>query len=83
MICPKCGSTNVITQAINEVKIKNKHHGFFWWLLVSWWWIPIKWLVFTLPALLVALFGKKRQKAVNKQKTVCVCQDCGYRWDLK
>ncbi len=36
-----------------------------------------------IPALIFAIFGSKKQKAVNKQKTVCVCQNCGYSWDLK
>lgn len=83
MVCPKCKSENVNTQVINEVEIKNKHHGIFWWLLIGWWWIPIKWLVFTIPALIIKIFGGKKQKAVNKQKTVCVCQNCGYRWEIK
>lgn len=34
-------------------------------------------------ALIFAIFGSKKQKAVNKQKIVCVCQSCGYSWDLK
>ena len=83
MVCPKCKSENVNTQVINEVEIKNKHHGFFWWILIGWWWIPIKWLVFTIPALIIKIFGGKKQKVVNKQKTVCVCQNCGYRWEIK
>ncbi len=82
MVCPKCNSNNVNTNVINEVTLKNQHHGIIWWLFVGWWWVPIKWIVFTLPALIVALFGHKKQKAVNKQKTVCVCQECGYRWNL-
>ena len=82
MICPKCDSNNVNTSVINEVTLKNQHHGIIWWLFVGWWWVPIKWLVFTVPALILALFGHKKQKAVNKQKTVCVCQSCGYRWNL-
>ena len=82
MKCPKCGSENVNTQVVNEVKIKNKGKGVLYYLFVWWWWAPIKWLFLTLPALLVALFGRKKQKAVNKQKTVCVCQTCGYTWDL-
>ena len=26
----------------------------------GWWWVPIKWLFFTLPALIFAIFGRKR-----------------------
>lgn len=82
MKCPKCQSENVSTQVINTVKLKNKHHGLLWWMFVGWYWVPIKWIVFTVPALLFAIFGSKKQKAVNKQKTICVCQSCGYNWNL-
>lgn len=82
MICPKCNSQNVNTQIVNEVELKNKHHGIIWWLFVGWWWLPIKWLIFTLPALIIAIFGHKKQKVVNKQKTMCICQDCGHSWNM-
>lgn len=80
MTCPKCKSDNVSFQIVNEVKLKNKHHGIFWWLLVSWWWIPIKWLVFTIPALFAAIFIPKNKKTVNKKVKMCVCQNCGNSW---
>lgn len=82
MVCPKCKSENVNVQVINEVEIKKKHHGVLWWIFVGWWWLPIKWLCFTLPALIFKIFGRKKQKVVNKQKTVCVCQNCGNRWEI-
>ena len=82
MNCPKCNSNNVNLNVVNEVTLKNKHHGILWWLLGGWILSMIKWLVLTIPALIFAVFGHKKQKAVNKQKTVCVCQDCGYRWDM-
>lgn len=82
MKCPKCQSENVTTQIINEVTLKDKHHGIIWWLCIGWWWIFVKWLVFTLPALLVAIFGHKKQKAVNKKVTMCVCQNCGNTWKI-
>ena len=83
MKCPKCGSENVTVNVINEMKLKNKGKGIAYYLFVWWWWAPIKWIVFTLPALLFALFGRKKQKIVNKQKTVCCCQQCGYSWETK
>ena len=83
MVCPKCGSENVNVQVVNDVEMKNAHHGFFWWLLVGWWWVPIKWLVFTIPALIVKIFGSKKKKLVTRSHTVCVCQACGHRWDIK
>jgi len=83
MKCPKCGSENVKVTVVNEQQIKNKHHGIIWWLFIGWWWVPIWWLFFTLPALIVAIFAPKRKKVLNKQKTVCVCQNCAHRWDVK
>ena len=78
MICPKCGSEQVNVQVVNEVRLKNKHNGPIWWVFVGWWWIPIKWLCFTVPAIVFKIFGGKKQKAVNKQVTKCVCQNCGH-----
>lgn len=76
--CPKCGSSNVSIQVVNEAYLKNKHHGFFWWILIGWWWVFFKWLFLTIPALICKIFGiGKRKKIVNKQKKVAVCQQCG------
>lgn len=82
MTCPKCGSENVNVQIVQEQKLKDKHHGFIWWLCVGWWWIPIKWIVLTIPALIVKIFGHKKQKLVTKEKKVCVCQACGHTWNV-
>lgn len=82
MTCPKCASENVTTQIVNKVILKDKHHGFLWWIFIGFWWVPIKWLVFTIPALFLAIFGHKKQKAINKQITMCVCQDCGHSWKI-
>ena len=80
MVCPKCGSENVNMQVVQDVKVKTKHHSIFWWLFIGWWWIPIKWLIFTLPALIIAIFKPRRTKVVTKEYTMCVCQNCGYNW---
>lgn len=82
MVCPKCKSENVNVNIINKVKIKDKHHGILWWCFIGFWWVPIKWLFFTLPALLIAIFGRKKQKAVNIEVKKCVCQSCGYSWTI-
>jgi len=82
MNCPKCNSQNVNVQVVNEVKLKNKHHGIIWWLLIGWWWIPTKWLCFTLIALIVKIFSHKKQKAINKQVKMAVCQNCGNTWKI-
>ena len=79
MICPKCGSTNVNTQQVAITK--NKHHGLFWWLIIGWWWVPLWWICFTVPALIIKIFAPKRIK--TKVQTHCVCQQCGYSWRIK
>lgn len=80
MICPKCNSGNVNVQVVQDMKLKTKHRGIIFWLFVGWWWIPIKWLFFTLPALIIAIFKPKKQKIVTKNYKMCVCQSCGYSW---
>lgn len=80
MTCPKCGSPNVNVTAVNQVQLKDKHKGCLWWLCIGCWWIPMKWIFFTLPALIVAIFKPKKQKIVNKTKMICNCQQCGYSW---
>ena len=82
MKCPKCGSENTSVQITNEVHLKDKHHGIFWWLCIGWWWVPFKWLFLTLPALIFAIFRRKKQKAVNKQVKTAVCQECGHSWKI-
>lgn len=83
MVCPRCGSQNVNVQMVTETQLKDKHHGVVWWLFVGWWWIPIKWLFFTLPALIIKIFSHKKQKMVTKQSTVCICQQCGNTWTVE
>jgi predicted nucleic-acid-binding Zn-ribbon protein len=80
MVCPKCGSTNVNVQAVSESQLKNKHHGFFWWIFIGWWWLIIKWFCFTIPALIVKIFVPKRQKLKTQHFAMCVCQNCGNSW---
>lgn len=82
MICTNCGSNNVNVQVVNEVELKTKHKGIIWWLLIGWWWLPIKWLCFTLIALIVKLLSRKKQKAVNKKVKMAVCQNCGHTWKI-
>ena len=81
MTCRKCGSENVTVQVINQVRMKTKHHSIIWWLFVGCWWVPIKWLFFTLPALIIKIFVPKRQKVKNITVSKCVCQNCGYTWN--
>ena len=80
IVCPRCHGTNVNIQAINNVHLENKRHGCAWWIFVGWWWVPIKWLFFTLPALIIKIFKPKKQEIVNTVHSVAVCQSCGYQW---
>lgn len=82
MKCPKCGSENVAVQVVTETELKEKKHGVIWWICVGWWWIPIKWLVFTLPALIIAIFKPKKYKTKTSSKKVAVCSNCGHSWNV-
>jgi predicted nucleic-acid-binding Zn-ribbon protein len=83
MRCPKCGSENVNIQMVSSTTIKEKHHGIIWWLLFGWYWVPIKWIVFTIPALIFKIFAPKKYKIKNETHSVCVCQNCGHTWNAK
>ena len=78
--CPQCGAYNVGVQMVSESQLENKHKGCIWWLLVAWWWLPIKWIFFTLPALIFKIFVPKRQKITTEHIAMCVCQSCGHTW---
>ena len=82
MRCLRCGSHNVSIQVVNQVELKNAHHGCFWWVFVGWWWIPVKWLFLTVPALLAKIFIPHKQRAVNHTKKKAVCQNCGHIWNI-
>lgn len=81
MKCPKCGSENVSVQMVSETKLKEKKHGIVWWCLLGWYWVPIKWLCFTIPALIVKIFKPSKYKTKVVHKSVCVCQNCGKHWN--
>ena len=80
MKCPVCGSENVNVQIVTETELKNKHHGVVWWLCIGWWWVPILWLFFTIPALIIKIFAPKKQNLKQRNETVRVCQNCGHKW---
>ncbi len=87
------GSTTVTT---TKSKYKEKGHGCLWWLLIGWWWWIIDlllWITMFLPRFCIKLFRKKKYVGDSASvsntttkinyKTVCVCADCGHRWDLE
>lgn len=76
MICPKCGSESVSSQAVTETKSKGKTKGFGW--IKS----CLGFLVFSVPGLLCGLcgMGKGKTKTTTKTRVVHICQNCGNTW---
>ncbi len=81
MYCPRCGSSNVNVQIVQQTQLVPRRRGIAWWLFIGWWWVPLKWICFTVPALVVKLLAPKRQKLVQRTRSVCVCQNCGNHWN--
>lgn len=78
MQCPKCGSTAVSVQMVTDTQLQTAGRGVVWWLFIGCWWVPIKWMLFAGPALLIKIFAPKRYKLRQVHNSVCVCQSCGY-----
>lgn len=81
MKCPRCGSENINANVINEVREK-KNHGCLWWVLIGWWWRLIWFIFFGMWYLLYRAI-KGSTTIVSEQKTICVCQNCGHRWEKR
>lgn len=73
MKCRKCGSENVVTQVVTD--IKTKHRGCLGWLF----WIL---LVICTAGLLIIIPLITNSKTKSKNHTEAVCQNCGYRWKV-
>lgn len=84
MKCPKCGGDNVNTQLVNEVKEVKKRKSFLYTITLGWIVFLIKWIVFTLPALVLKIFGisGNKTKLVSKTIAYSICQDCGHKWKI-
>ncbi|HPY96448.1 MAG TPA: hypothetical protein PL063_04495 [Candidatus Cloacimonadota bacterium] len=71
MQCIKCGSENVVMQAITD--IKTKHRGCGGWLL---------WILLALCTagiiLIIPLITNSKTK--SETHTEAICQNCGHRW---
>ena len=67
MKCKKCGSENVVVQAVNEVKGRGIL-GSLIWLFLAFCTIG---LILIIPML---------TKSKGKTKTFAICQNCGHRW---
>jgi hypothetical protein len=79
MKCPKCQSEHCHAQIVTQTKLKTKHNWVYW-LIIGWWLEPCLWLFLTIPKLLVAIFSHKKQKVVQKNINMFICDDCGYSW---
>lgn len=93
MTCPKCGSTNVFVQQVDEgsigtskTSIKKHTHGLLYWLLIGWW----IWIFKLVLVPFHLLFGHTKKKAVattiSGSKTIhstkATCQACGHSWTV-
>ncbi len=76
MVCPNCGSQNVMVQAVTTVH--NKHHGWAYWVFFIWLFDFIIWLLFFIPRLIIQLC--KKTKITSTTHSEAVCQNCGKRW---
>ena len=73
MKCTKCGSENVVIQAVTEVKTKHRGCvGWFFWILLA---ICTLGLIIIIPLL-------TNTKTKSKTHTEAICQNCGCRWRL-
>lgn len=70
MVCPKCGGRNVTVQALEERRKTGCLTVILYIILAC----TVLGLLIVIPLLL-------RKK--TKTTTYAVCQDCGYRWEVK
>lgn len=76
--CPKCKKYHVEAQAVFDVKEEPKHGcGYYVYLFCGGFIIEILLAPFKL------IFGGNKRKISAKTRTYAVCQDCGYRWEIK
>lgn len=73
MICPKCGSNRVVTQAVTETSEHTKTKGFG--CIKS----CLGYLLFNIPGILCGLcgMGKSKSNIKTTTKVISICQDCG------
>lgn len=82
------------TVSRTKSKYKEKGHDCLWWLIIGWWWWFIDlfiWIFAFFPRLIIRLFRKKKYVGTSTTvsstknrityKSVCVCLDCGKRWE--
>lgn len=82
MRCPKCASSDVSVQVMEQTRLVPVHHGILWWVFIGWWWVPVKWIFLTVPAVIMWLFKSPRYKTQSARVSLAVCQRCGYTWEV-
>ena len=84
MKCPKCGSENASVQLVSETKEVEKKKSFLYKITIGWIIFLVKWIFFTLPAIILKIFGigGKKTKLVNETVSYGLCQDCGNKWKV-
>lgn len=75
MVCPKCNSTNVnVTTETTSMHTRNRGRGCLWGI--------VRGCLIVCTCGLWLLIGKSKGKSNTKvkNKTVCICQNCGNKW---
>lgn len=83
-----------ITVTKSTMSYRVSSHGYLWWLFIGWWWWIVDifiWIFAFIPRLLYGLVQKRKHgfgKSVSvtknniRYKKFCVCQNCGYHWNI-
>lgn len=76
MICPKCGSNHVTSQAVTETSTQTKTKGFGCIKAC------LGYLLFSIPGILCGLcgMGKEKRKTTTHTRVIHICQNCGNQW---
>ncbi len=75
MVCPKCNSTNVTVQTVTtSMNTRKRKMGCLWGIGRT------LLIIFTFGLWLIVGKAKGQSKTKVKNKTVCICQNCGNTW---
>ena len=73
MICPQCGSNQILTQTATSTTTDTKTKGFGWIKAC------LGYVLFSVPGILCGLcgMGKGKSKTTTTTKLIHICQTCG------
>ncbi len=76
MICPRCGSNQILIQTATETTTDSKIKGFGWIKAC------LGYLLFNIPGILCGLcgMGKGKSKTTTRTHPIYNCQSCGKRF---